>query len=219
MKRRLQRTIGDVHFCDLRRPLRIVGTDLDSLERIVFSSGDVASAVHASSAIPGICAPVEWNGATYIDGGVADPLPVDVLAEAGIERIIAVNTIPTPAYLRCCLEMEREQAASRPKESPWKKWLNERVNLLARGNILDNMLRSLNGAQMRVAEESCRLAHLVLRPLTCDGKWHDFIHPGKYIALGRQAAEERLDEIKALVNAQPCTHEDRIAHNTMATLA
>jgi predicted patatin/cPLA2 family phospholipase len=29
-----------------------------------------------------------------IDGGISDPLPVDVLQEMGIERIIAVNTIP-----------------------------------------------------------------------------------------------------------------------------
>ena len=48
----------------------------------------------------GACVPVEIGGERYIDGGIADPLPVDVLEEMGIERIIAVNTIPTAAYLR-----------------------------------------------------------------------------------------------------------------------
>src|SRR5204863_7128591 len=98
---------------ELVRPLRIVATNLSTLELAVFSSGEVAAAVHASSAIPGACVPVKIGDELYIDGGIADPLPVDVLQEMGIERIIAVNTIPTPAYLRHRVEMEREQAARR----------------------------------------------------------------------------------------------------------
>src|SRR6266481_8512771 len=98
------------------RPLRVVATNLASLDRSVFSSGEVAQAVHASSAIPGACIPVNIDGELYIDGGIADPLPVDVLQEMGIERIIAVNTIPTPAYLRCRVEMERERASQQRRK-------------------------------------------------------------------------------------------------------
>ena len=32
-----------------------------------------------------------------IDGGVADPVPVDVLLKDGIQKIIAVNVLPGPA--------------------------------------------------------------------------------------------------------------------------
>jgi hypothetical protein len=49
-----------------------------------------------------------------------------------------------------------------------------------------------------VAEASGRDADLVLRPLSCDVKWHDFTHPRKYIALGREAAEDHLTELKTL---------------------
>ena len=55
------------------RPLRIVATHLASLDRVIFSSGEVAQAVHASSAIPGACVPVNIDGELYIDGGIADP--------------------------------------------------------------------------------------------------------------------------------------------------
>src|SRR6185503_2629188 len=116
VKRRLKKSIGDVHFSELVRPLRVVATTLSTLERMIFSRGEVAAAVHASSAIPGACVPVKVDGEHYIDGGIADPLPVDVLQEMGIEKIIAVNTIPTPAYLRCRLEIEREQALARRKK-------------------------------------------------------------------------------------------------------
>src|SRR5205807_8005787 len=106
-----QRTIGDVHFTDLERPVRVDATNLYTLGRAVFSRGHLASAVQASVAIPGVCAPVIIDGEAYVDGGIADTLPVDVLEEMGINRIIAVNTIATPAYMRCRLEMEHEQEA------------------------------------------------------------------------------------------------------------
>jgi NTE family protein len=218
VKRRLKRSIGDVHFSELTRPLRIVATNLDTLERTIFSSGEVAAAVHASSAIPGACAPVKVNNELYVDGGIADPLPVDVLEEMGIERIIAVNTIPTAAYLRCRHEMDRERAERRGKRiNKFKGWVNEYLNYFAPGNILDIILRSFHGAQMRVAESACLHADLVLRPLAFDGRWHDFRRPGKYIAIGRREAEEHLADIKALVSRKE--HENDITENAVATIA
>ena len=220
VKRRLKKSIGDVHFSELIRPLRIVATNLTTLERAIFSSGEVAAAVHASSAIPGACAPVRLEGELYVDGGIADPLPVDVLEELEIERIIAVNTIPTPAYLRCREEMEREQADRRKRRAgKLRSLLNQYLNYFAPGNILDTILRSIHGAQMRVAEQACHHADVVLRPLSFDGRWHDFRRPGKYIAIGRREAEEHLPEIKALLNRKEPTHELDLAHNTMATVA
>ncbi|HUR44450.1 MAG TPA: patatin-like phospholipase family protein, partial [Candidatus Saccharimonadales bacterium] len=199
VKRRLKRSIGDVHFSELVRPLRIVATNLTTLEAHIFSTGEVATAVHASSAIPGACAPVKVGEELYVDGGISDPLPVDVLQEMGIEKIIAVNTIPTPAYLRCRMEMEREQAELRGnKPGKIRSFVHQYLNYFAPGNILDIILRAFHGAQMRVAEHSCLQADLVLRPLSFDGRWHDFRHPGKYIALGRLEAEEHLAEIQAL---------------------
>jgi len=220
VKQRLKRAIGDVHFSELVRPLRIVATHLACLDRVVFSSGEVASAVHASSAIPGACVPVEIDGELYIDGGIADPLPVDVLQEMGIERIIAINTIPTPAYLRGRLVLDRERDSRRDKKtSPVKGFINRYLNYFAPGNVLDTILRSFNGAQMQVAEHACQYADVVVRPLSLDGRWHDFRHPGKYIAIGRRAAEEQLDEIKALVNRKEPTYEVPTAHHSMATPA
>src|SRR5207248_9672506 len=103
------------------------------------------------------------------------------------------------AYLRCRVELERERASqSRRKVNKIRKVINDHLNYFAPGNILDTILRSFNGAQMRVADLACLQADVVLRPLSFDGRWHDFRRPGKYIALGRREAEEHLGEIKAL---------------------
>lgn len=217
-KQRLKRSIGDAHFCEMVRPLRIVATHLQTLERIVFASGEVAEAVQASSAIPGACVPIEIDGELFIDGGIADPLPVDVLEELGVERIIAVNTIPPTSYLRAHLEQEKERAERLGRRgNRLKMFFHRHFNYFAPGNVLDTLLRSFNGAQMRVAEYSCLAADLVLRPLSLDGRWHDFRRPGKYIAIGRREAEEHLDEIKALVNRKEPLHELTPAHHALAT--
>lgn len=195
---RLRNSLGDVHFSELVRPLRVVATHLDTLERVVFSSGDVVNAVNASIAIPGVCVPVTLDGETYIDGGIADPLPVDVLEEMGIERIIAVNVIPTPERVRYWMDAAREPNGREKPRTGIKRFLHSHLDYAASGNVIDTMMRAINGAQTRVAEAAAREADLVLRPVSNDSAWHDFTHPRKYITLGRSVAEEQIREIKAL---------------------
>jgi hypothetical protein len=122
----------------------------------------------------------------------------------GIERVIAVNTIPTPERLRQALEAEREAGVQR--RGGIGSFLNRHLNYFASGNVADVMLRALHGAQTRVAEQACSAADVVLRPWAVDSRWYDFTNPRKYIALGRREAEEHLEEIKALVARKPDEH-------------
>lgn len=219
IRERLERSIGEVRFEQLARPLHVVATRFDTLERVVFSAGPVSRAVHASCAIPSVFVPVRLDGESYIDGGIADPLPVDVLREAGIERVIAVNIIPTPAFLRCAREHEREQMDAKRSGFSFFRLLNQQVNYFAYGNILDVTQRAVIGGQIRAAEEACRQADVVLRPLACDSRWHDFSSPMKYISLGRRVAEENLADIKKLMNRKEPTHEHHTPHHELAAAA
>ena len=116
--------------------------------------------------------------------------------------------------------MNRERDPRRGKKTNQiKAFLNRYLNYFAPGNVLDTIMRSFNGAQMQVAEHACQFADVVVRPLSFDGRWHDFRRPGKYIAIGRRAAEEQLEEIKALVNRKEPTHEVPTTHHSMATPA
>jgi NTE family protein len=220
VKKRLMRSIGNARFADLARPLRIVAGNLATLERVVFSSGEVATAVHASIAVPGICVPITIDGQTYIDGGIVDPLPVDVLREMGVSRVIAVDVIPTPDRISYGLQAEEE--LGRHQETWRRKWfrkafvLDQQLNYFARGNVFEILMRSIYGAQIRLAEASCREADLVLRPDICDNRWLDFRMPAKFIALGREAAERHLDEIKALVARRGVNHEPEHAPTALA---
>ena len=204
VRERLEAAIGPAHFSDMARPIRVVATRLDTLERVIFSGGNVVNAVLASIAIPGICIPVELGGVRYVDGGVCDPLPVDVLRGIGVRRIIAVNTIAPPETLRACLN---ERAAVEARRSLWRRTLNSWVNLFADGNAFDTIMRSMHAAQTRLAESACAGANVVLRPYTCASRWHDFGNPRRYIALGREAALDQLPAIKSLMESPK--HEER----------
>jgi NTE family protein len=211
VKHHLQKSIGHVRFAELVRPLHIVATNLATLERIVFSSGEVADAVHASVAVPGVCVPVTLDGETYVDGGIVDPLPVDVLRELGVARIIAVNVIPTSDRIKYCLQAERELAQLTHKKTREvvRKLIpaGEHLNYFHQGNILDILMRSIHGAQISMSESLSRQADVVLRPRICDDRWMDYRNPGPFITAGRQIAERHLPEIKALVERKTAQHE------------
>jgi NTE family protein len=215
VRRRLAQTIGDVHFSDLVRPVRVVATRLDTLERVIFSGGSVVDAVLASIAIPGVCVPITLDGVTYFDGGICDPLPVDVLTGMGIRKIIGVNTIATPETLRAC-KMEMADLERRRRRSLGGR-LNSTVNLFAVGNAFDTLMRSIHAAQTRLAEISCDQADVVMRPYTCESRWHDFGRPGRYIELGRVEAEAQMPAIRELIDSSP--HETEPPHHLLAHAA
>jgi len=75
----------------LKIPLGVVATDIQSGEVVVLQTGSVARAVRASSAIPGIFIPVRYQGRLLVDGGVLNNVPVDVARKMGADVVIAVN--------------------------------------------------------------------------------------------------------------------------------
>lgn len=50
--------------------------------------------IRASASLPIICQPVEWKGEKYLDGGIADNIPLDKCLELGCDKVIIVLTRP-----------------------------------------------------------------------------------------------------------------------------
>ena len=63
-------------------PLAIACTDLATRTLVTIERGSIAEAVRASCALPGIFAPVTWEGRILIDGGFLAPVPFPALAGA-----------------------------------------------------------------------------------------------------------------------------------------
>jgi NTE family protein len=80
----------------MRIPLGIVATDLDSGQPILFQVGDAGTAVRASSAVPAVFQPVSISGREYVDGGLVSPVPVRFARQMGAEVVIAVDISAAP---------------------------------------------------------------------------------------------------------------------------
>ena len=85
-------------FDQLPLPFRAVATDLRSSSMVVLGSGDLAEAMRASMAVPGLFSPVVRGEEVLTDGGMVRNLPVDVARELCADVVIAVAVaIPPPA--------------------------------------------------------------------------------------------------------------------------
>lgn len=77
---------------DMSVPLHLVATDVLSGEELRLSSGPALDAVMASAAMPGVFAPVQFEGRTLMDGGVSDNTPISHAIELGADEIYVLPT-------------------------------------------------------------------------------------------------------------------------------
>jgi len=91
IERWLVQTIGDVRFEDLQRPFAVMATDIPTGLPIILREGRLASAVHASCAVPGIVVPVKRDGRLLGDGGVSCNVPVPAARALGADFVIGVD--------------------------------------------------------------------------------------------------------------------------------
>lgn len=97
-ERVLEVFVGDAipaDFSDLRIPTTVVATDFYAAQEAVLRSGPLRSAVAASIALPMIFRPVLRDGRVLIDGGVHNPVPVDLVLPT-CSLIVAVDVIGQP---------------------------------------------------------------------------------------------------------------------------
>lgn len=82
---------------NLRPPVVVVATDIQDGERVVIDRGSAARAIRASASVPGLFAPLRWQGRLLVDGAVTERLPVRTAREQGADRILAVSLDPLRA--------------------------------------------------------------------------------------------------------------------------
>ena len=76
---------------DLKIPFKVVATDLITGEKVVIDKGRISNAIAASMSVPGMSIPFKLEDKMLVDGGLIDPVPVDVVREMGADIVIGVN--------------------------------------------------------------------------------------------------------------------------------
>ena len=132
----LSSIIGDTKFENLEIPFAVVAADVQTMEEIVIKTGPVIEAVRASISMPVIFTPVKWEDRFLIDGGVVNPMPVDIVRNMGAEIIIAVNVLAVAQQRKGEKRVEKK-AKTKPSprsEDARLSVVKKRINSLLREN-------------------------------------------------------------------------------------
>lgn len=216
-------------FEDFLIPVKMVATDLYSGEEVILDSGNIIDAVRASIAIPGILTPVRRGDQLLVDGGLVNPVPVDVARDMGADVVIAVNLNT---------DLTRRRRPKR-KELKWledslfkskrhkneviakltdhlsnaetsvkrkiRTWLNNDKSV---PNVMDIIGSSINIMEERIARINLSIhpPDVLIRPRLGDLKLFDFDHADQAIREGYLRTKEKMDDIKAAL-AEPVETE------------
>ena len=135
-------------FRQLAPTLRVVATDIDSGKSISFGEPGfdhipISQAVAASSAIPGLFAPVVIDGRYYVDGALNKTLHASVALDAGAELVFCIN----PLVPYAARHSASERLAAR---------LSPHNNLTS---LLSQSVRTAIRSRMSVGLEKYRITH------------------------------------------------------------
>jgi NTE family protein len=159
-------------FEKLRVPVQVVATDVDTAEKVVFTTGDLRDAVRASCSFPGVFPPMFVEGRRLYDGGVSEVVPVrparEMAGEGGVVLAVDVNS------------GTRWPAA------------DTFVALALRAGL--TLLRGRTRSELQGAD-------LVIAPAMGDSGWMQPRKIPGFYAAGRQALMEALPEVRRLLAA------------------
>jgi len=152
-------------------PLHLIATDLFSGAERRLSEGDASSAIVASSAVPGVFAPVERDGATLIDGGVSNNAPISHAIELGVDRIYVL-----PTGSACALERAPRGAIGMSLHA---------MSLLVMRRLIVEVESLKDEAQLIVLPPPCPLS---VQPI-------DFDAADELISRGYEGSRDFLDNV------------------------
>lgn len=90
--------IGEVTIEESKIPLCMISTNICTGKKIVLKKGPLHKAVMASTCLPGVFVPVEWDDMLLVDGVLCENVPVSPLREMGAEDVIAVDLTTNRKY-------------------------------------------------------------------------------------------------------------------------
>lgn len=184
----LERTVfHGATFADLKRPLHVICTDVDTGELVVLRSGLLSRAVRASCALPVVTWPVVVGGRRLIDGGFVSPVPVrPLLGEA--EFVMGVHTGITVEKARV-IQLFRQLHASRFGGWWHRRFLNAPHH--ACGTLLRGLARA-GASYTRTLETPAEATLLRVDPPIA---WWDLHRAQAAVRVGEKTMRATLPEL------------------------
>jgi predicted acylesterase/phospholipase RssA len=116
VQRLFEQGLGRICIEDLSIPVIILAADIESEEPVLLERGRLSVALRASSAFPGLFAPVRLSGRLLTDGGIVDSVATGVARDKGAGFVLASDvSVLSEIYthpLRSALLQKAAQRAS-----------------------------------------------------------------------------------------------------------
>lgn len=210
----LEEYIGDTKIEDLPIPYSCVAADLNGHKEVVFNKGSLLDAIRASISIPTVFLPVSMGNMLLVDGGVLNPLPLDLIHREAGDILIAVNVnanIPyTPPELKP-LPNEQESYYGKVRAIINERWsgvIDQYVEKYRNGkqpkpkqvNMFDVISESINLAQNKAANIYIEKYNpdVVIETSFETATAYDFYKSEELIEAGRQACKKAMKKIEKL---------------------
>jgi len=175
---------GERTFADLHIPFVAMAADLNSRLPVPISSGSLAEAILASTALAGLFPPFERDRQRLVDGLALVPVPVASVIESGADITVSVNL------------MSRETLSAWPGDEPLPTISG------GRQRMLETLLEVMDLTQLDASVRHAAQADVTLTPRFGPCTWRDFHLADRFISSGRESASGALDELGKL--ARPC---------------
>ncbi|MBN2400566.1 hypothetical protein EH223_09245 [candidate division KSB1 bacterium] len=198
-EKRIQAFLKDIfannRFEDLPLPFFCPASDIRQGREVMFSHGMLLQAVRASISIPVIFKPVRWRRNYLVDGGLINPVPVDILKKNGSDFTIAVNVITQrPSRLR-----QRKKTSAREKLllARLDDFLSRRL-IYGRADEEPNLIEAFLST-MEIMQQKLIAARLqndapdvTIHVDTQDFKLFEFYRPAAIIRRGEETARREI---------------------------
>jgi NTE family protein len=87
-------TFGNKKFSDCKIPLAITAVDVESGKVVILNKGLIKDAILASMSIPIVFSPTFYWGKWLVDGGLFQPVPIEILRKNKCDVLIGVDLYP-----------------------------------------------------------------------------------------------------------------------------
>lgn len=193
---KLSSLLADCTFDELKIPFAATAVSLYSGKEIILNKGKVLDAVMATIAVPGVFPSQKIGGRVLIDGGILDPVPVQ------LARWLRPD-LPVVAVMLHKLPPDHpEDEVSLPISIPGPSSIIERFNQLRPVQAFKIFSQSMEVASKHLTDLSMQLykPEVIIAPPVGHIGLLQTIEPEELIRAGIAAAEEVLTEIEAQAN-------------------
>jgi NTE family protein len=138
--------IPKVNIEDLEIPFVAVAADIVNKQPVVYDSGDLKAAIRASVSIPTVLHPIKDQGRIIVDGGVVNPVPVDLVKRTSGDRLVVVDVNANVPFIKPKVK-EREKTFINNLVSRYTKWRKSEEQKKGNLGIFDMLNESFDLTQ------------------------------------------------------------------------